>query len=253
MDVTNPEYEEGKAHLRAREFAEAAAAFQRLLATRPDDAEAWQFLGAARSQTREWPTAVAAFRKAEALDPSVRNRYNLAVALKEGLGRNDEARLYLERALEQDPEHAPSKELLGQLVALINAPEFDARQAQTRRVQLDRQGSPVPAGRKALGILVAVVVAVVACVIWVQLPIGGPLIALGSGWLVGIATAKTCGRGGQTPARIAGWVAGIFFVPLCGLFIYNAASHSNIISVLFNILAIPVGISQAYKIALNTE
>jgi len=25
MDVTNPEYEEGKAHLRAREFAEAAA------------------------------------------------------------------------------------------------------------------------------------------------------------------------------------------------------------------------------------
>ena len=91
MDVTNPEYEEGKAHLRAREFAEAAAAFQRLLATRPDDAEAWQFLGAARSQTREWPTAVAAFRKAAALDPSVRNRYNLAVALKEGLGRNDEA------------------------------------------------------------------------------------------------------------------------------------------------------------------
>ena len=253
MDSTNSVYDEGKAHLRAKEFAEAAAAFQKLVTANPDDAEAWQFLGAARSQMREWPTAVNAFRKAEALESSVRNRYNLAVALKEGLGRNDEARLYLERALEQDPAHAPSKELLGELVAMTSAAAYDSRQVQAQVAVLERQGATLPTGRKALGILVAVVAAMVVCYIWTLLPIGGPLIALCSGWLVGILTAKACGQGGRTPAQIAGWVAGIFFLPLCSLFVISALSRSDILGVLFNIIAIPVGISQAYKIALTTE
>jgi tetratricopeptide (TPR) repeat protein len=253
MDSTNPEYDEGKAFLRARQFTEAATAFQKLVETDPDDAEAWQFLGAARSQTREWPSAVAAFRKAESLDPSVRNRYNLAVALKEGLGRNDEARLYLERALEQDPEHAPTKELLRQLVALTTAPQYDTRQAQAQLVHLDRMGAPVPMARKLLGIFVAVVVAAVTCYVWTLLPVGGPLIALGAGWIVGLLTAKACGRGGQTAARIAGWVAGLFFVPLCLLFSVVAYTSGNYLSLLLNIFAIFVGISQAYKIAMTTE
>jgi tetratricopeptide (TPR) repeat protein len=253
MDSTNPEYDEGKAFLRARQFTEAAIAFQKLVETHPDDAEAWQFLGAARSQTREWPSAVAAFRKAESLDPSVRNRYNLAVALKEGLGRNDEARLYLERALEQDPGHAPSKELLGQLVAATAAPQYDARQAQSQMARLDYQSAPVPVGRKILAIVISLIVTVVTCIVWSLLPIGGPLIALGAGWIVGLTTAKACGTGGLTAARIAGWVSGIFFVPLCVYFIAVAYANGNILSLLFNALAIYVGISQAYKIALTTD
>ena len=257
MDSTNPAYDEGKAFLRARQFTEAATAFQTLVETHPGDAEAWQFLGAARSQTREWPAAVAAFRKAESLDPSVRNRYNLAVALKEGLGRNDEARLYLERALDQDPEHAPTKELLGQLVAATAAPQYDTRQAQSQMARLDQQRAPVPSGRRALGILVAVVVSMVVCGLWFEIRIktnfGGPLVALGAGWLVGLLTAKACGRGGLTAARISGWVSGIFFVPLCVFFIIDAYMRGNILGLLLNILAIFVGISQAYRIAMTTE
>ncbi|WP_309712624.1 tetratricopeptide repeat protein [Armatimonas sp.] len=257
MDSTNPEYDEGKAFLRARQFTEAATAFQKLVETNPDDAEAWQFLGAARSQTREWPSAVAAFRKAESLDSSVRNRYNLAVALKEGLGRNDEARLYLERALEQDPEHEPTKELLGQLVALTAAPQYDTRQAQAQLAYLDCLGAPVPTARMVLGTLVAVAVTVVACGLWFALRVftgfGGPLVALGAGWLVGLLTAKACGRGGVTAARISGWVSGIFFVPLCVFFIVDAYMSGNILGLLLNILAIFVGISQAYRIAMTTE
>jgi tetratricopeptide (TPR) repeat protein len=253
MSEANVRYDIGKAHLRTKEFAKAVDAFQSLTEADPEDAEAWQFLGAAQSQNKSWPAAISAFRRAEALDPSARNQYNLAVALSEGLSRHDEARLYVERALEKDPEHAPSKQLHAQLVARTAAPDYDPRQAQTQIQQIERQRGPVPLGRKFLGIFVAVVISVIACVIWVNLPIGGPLVGFGAGWLVGILTAKACGRGGQTAARIAGWTAGVFFVPLCCLFAYGAYYDGRIWSLVLSILAMFVAISQAYKIAFNTE
>lgn len=254
MDETNARYEPGKAHLRAKEFTEATAAFQKLVVADPKDAEAWQFLGAAQSQSKNWAAAVSAFRKAEALEPTARNRYNLAVALSEGLSRHDEARLYLERALETDPSHAPSKEFLKRLIALSAAPAYDATQAQRQIAQIERQRGPVPMGRMVLGGAVAVVVAALACWLW-NLASGyvgsGPLVAYGAGWLVGLLTAKACGRGGRTAALLAGSVAGVFFLVLCGILISRAPS--DWIWIIVNILAVVVGTQQAYRIALTAE
>ena len=252
MDEANVRYEVGKAHLRTREFVEAAAAFHRLVEADPDDAEAWQFLGAAQSQNKDWPAAISAFRKAEALDSSARNQYNLAVALSEGLGRHDEARLYVERALEKDPEHAPSKQLLAQLVARTMAPAYDARQAQTHIQQIERQRDPVPRARKFLGVFVAIVVSLIACGIWLVFPFR-VLVAFGAGWLVGLLTAKACGRGGQTAARIAGWTSAVFFIPLCGRFLYLDALEGISLYLLLDLLAMYLSVSQAYKIAYNAD
>ena len=252
MDEITTRYEAGKGYLRTKAFAEAAAAFQSLVEDDPSDAEAWQFLGAARSQEKNWAAAISAFRKAEALDPSARNQYNLAVALSEGLSRYDEARLYLERALEKDPNHAPSKEHLRLLIEQTAAPAYDARQAQVQIQQLERQRGPVPVKRKIGGIVVASVVSVVACGVWWIFPFR-VLVAFGAGWLVGLLTAKACGRGGQTAARIAGWTSALFFIPLCGWFLYADAMRGNTWNILLDLLAMYLSVSQSYKIALNTE
>nr|WP_309684795.1 hypothetical protein [Armatimonas sp.] len=252
MDETTVRYDVGKGHLRAKQFAEATAAFQSLVEADQGDAEAWQLLGASQSQEKNWVGASSAFRKAETLEPSARNRYNLAVALSEGLSRHDEARLYVERALEADPSHAPSKELLAQLVARTAAPEYDARQAQVQIQQIERQRGPVPLARKFLGVFVATLVSIVACVIWWIFPFR-VLVAFGAGWLVGLLTAKTCGRGGQTAARISGWTSAVFFIPLCGWFLYHDALQGNTWNILLDILAMYLSVSQSYKIALNTE
>lgn len=254
MDETNARYEPGKAHLRAKEFTEATAAFQKLTVADPQDAEAWQFLGAAQSQSKNWAAAVSAFRKAEALEPTARNRYNLAVALSEGLSRHDEARLYLERALEADPNHAPSKTFLKQVIALSAAPTYDPQQAQRRMSQLERQRGPIPLGRTVLGGVVAVVVAGATCWLWnlaSQFVGSGPLVAYGAGWLVGLLTAKACGRGGRTPALLAGGVAGVAFVILGGILISRAPD--DWIWIIVNVLAVVVGTRQAYRIALAAE
>jgi tetratricopeptide (TPR) repeat protein len=234
MQEVSGRYEVGKAHLRAREFAEAVLAFQSLTSADPGDAEAWQLLGAAQSQNKNWPGAISAFRKAEALEPSARNQYNLAVALSEGLSRHDEARLYVERALEKDPEHKPSQELHAQLVARTAAPQYDTRQVQAQVQRLERQGSPVPLGRRFLGIFVAIIVSLIASIIWVKLPIGGPLVGFGAGWLVG-------------------WTSAVFFIPLCCIYAYGAYLDGSIWSLVMSIMAMWVGISQSYKIAFSTE
>jgi tetratricopeptide (TPR) repeat protein len=254
MDETNARYEPGKAHLRAKEFTEATATFQKLVEADPQDAEAWQFLGAAQSQSKNWAAAVSAFRKAEALESTPRNRYNLAVALSEGLARHEEARLYLERALEKDPTHAPSKELLRRVTALSAPPQYDPARAQK---QIQRKSAPLVGRRLVLGILGSVVVTTALAIAWYLLRArtgwGGPLVAYGVGWLVGLLTAKACGRGGETAARIAGTTSAVFFLPLCGYFILLALQSGDTITLLFTVIAGFIVINQAYKIALTTD
>lgn len=251
MDHDSTHYDAGKALLRSGKFADAAEVFRKLTEADPADAEAWQFLGAAQSQSKNWAAALSAFRKAEALEPTARNRYNLAVALSEGLQRHEDARLYLERALEQDPDHSPSKELLKRVVALSAAPAYDVRQAQRRIQGIERQRGKVPAGRIALSIVLTLIVSALACVLWFFIPISGPLVGYGLGWLVGLTAAKGCGRGGQEAGNIAAAVFGVLIILTAGWIILH--NLENILTWAFSLLTVYYGIRQAYQIGLNAE
>jgi tetratricopeptide (TPR) repeat protein len=218
MNETSDRLQSGREHLKAGRFSEAATAFRDITQHEPTNDEAWQLLGGALSQLQDWPAAVSAFRRAQELSPNtVRHYYNLAVALKEGLGRNDDARLYLERALELDPTHAPSRELLGKLAALAEAPMPMAPQAQQQLPLAEEV--PLTAGRVALGFALGFLAGCVGMVLWYfisqALNMVGVIIAIGVGWLIGLATVKGCGQGGKTPARIAGGVTAFFLVPTC--------------------------------------
>lgn len=256
-DESTLSLQSGREHLKAGRFAEAADAFRTVTRLEPTNDEAWQLLGGALSQQQDWPSAVFAFRKAQELSPgTVRHYYNLAVALKEGLGRNDDARLYLERALELDPSHAPSRELLGKLRPLTD-PVAPAPQAQLTQPQAKEE--PLTAGKVALGVFLGFLAGCVGMTLWFfisrALNMVGVIIAMGVGWLIGLATAKGCGQGGRTTARIAGGVAAFFLVPTCLLLGIGPflAGDRDYLGLLVYALCLYFGIQRAYFTALTAR
>jgi tetratricopeptide (TPR) repeat protein len=86
------------------QFAEAAEAYEFVLARAPQDFESWNNLGNARSALGEVDASIAALERAIALDPrAAPTRVNLATALQTA-GRNGEAETILRHAAEDFPK-----------------------------------------------------------------------------------------------------------------------------------------------------
>lgn len=243
----------GREHLKAGRYTEATVLLRDIAKKEPSNETAWQLLGGALSQQSDWPGAVGALRKALELNPAeVRNYYNLAVALKEGLGRLHDARLYLERGLEHDPSHEPSRKLLRELTPLTDAPDYDQRPQQQQQQEPLFQGAPpLTTGRVALGVGAGVAAALLSILLWffikATLGVGGILVAIGSGWLIGLATAKGCGQGGKVPAQIAAGVAALFLTPVCLLF--GLGNGVDWFRILIYGLSLFFGVQRAYLTA----
>lgn len=256
-DSMKGDLEVGRQHLRAGRFSEAASAFRSITEQDPSNDSAWQLLGGALSQQNEWPGAVIALRKALELNPSeVRHYYNLAVALKEGLGRTHDARLYLERGLERDPDHAPSRKLLSELTPITDAPGYDQKASQVQAARVERSQQPLTSKQLALGVGAALGAGLLATALsyWIseQVGAGGVLTAIGTGWLVGLATVKGCGQGGKVPGQVAMGVAILFLLPICLFFLFSAGQVTAFRIFVYT-LALFLGVQRAYITALTAR
>lgn len=110
-------FEQAVALLRAGRMMEAEAVLRPLVAAQPANADALELLGTALGAQGRHLDALAAFdraREARPSSPSIRR--NRAQALLH-LGRLDEARADLEKALQMRPDHAASWGLLGNVLA----------------------------------------------------------------------------------------------------------------------------------------
>lgn len=107
--------ESAKALAVAGRVDEAQAVAQDVVAREPNNAEAYNFLGALQAQRGNASHALTYYERALALAPSLaKARSNLAAALL-ALGRNDDAERHLARACSDDPSHAPAFANLGHL------------------------------------------------------------------------------------------------------------------------------------------
>jgi tetratricopeptide (TPR) repeat protein len=98
-------FEQGRAAMRAREFATAAEAFQQAVDMRPNEVDAWFRLGLARSANDEPEAAIAAYRKTAEMDPAhTETRNNLGNVLFRR-GDYEKALAWYERALAIKPDY----------------------------------------------------------------------------------------------------------------------------------------------------
>ncbi|RPI45520.1 MAG: tetratricopeptide repeat protein [Betaproteobacteria bacterium] len=95
--------DEGLQAARRGDFAAAVAAYNRALATNPDNAGILNWKGYALYRARAYPEAIATLERAASLAPRIAEiHYNLALALWKS-GRRDDAVRALARAYEADP------------------------------------------------------------------------------------------------------------------------------------------------------
>ena len=109
---------EGDRHLRAGRLAEAAGAYQRVIALQPDVPAAYHNLGLALRQMGQSDDAVACYRRVVALRPfAPEGHNNLANALRD-LGRLDEAAAAYRQALALRPTDAEVHNNLGAVLQM---------------------------------------------------------------------------------------------------------------------------------------
>jgi tetratricopeptide (TPR) repeat protein len=147
-DAAQAASEQGGQAFRARAYGEAAAAFERALALRPDDPDDLLNLGRARSALQQWDEAIAAYTRLIELDPqNAKALHNLANA---HLRRGDyeEAAVWYARALEADPDYLLATYNYGRTLKQLSRVEeaermftrcleLQARSERDRRTQLD--------------------------------------------------------------------------------------------------------------------
>ena len=98
--------------IRAGQYASAEGFARQAAAMEPDDPEVFGILGIALSRANRNPEALEAFQRAIALAPhDAKGYYNLA-AHYYSIGAQDEAAAEARKALDQEPSHRPSQELL---------------------------------------------------------------------------------------------------------------------------------------------
>jgi choline-sulfatase len=121
--AAHPDYAEaynslGVANMRAGRHDRARAAFRKVLELDPTSAKAFENLGADELAARELAPAVADLQRALALDPQLWDAlYNVAMAL-DALGRQSEARLYIERFIREAPPQRYAQDI-AKLQALL--------------------------------------------------------------------------------------------------------------------------------------
>ena len=102
---------------RAGRVLEAIAAYEKLLALRPDLAESWYNLGWLQRQARRFEAALVSYQQAlsHGVSGPEEVHLNRAVILSDHLGRADEAEAELEQALALDRDYVPALLNLGNL------------------------------------------------------------------------------------------------------------------------------------------
>ena len=105
--------DEGVAHHRVGRFAEAEAAYKRVLAVQPDNADALHLLGVIAHQLGRCDRAVELIGKAIAVRPDVADYHNNLGAALNVQGRLDEAAAALARAIELEPGDVAAHNNLG--------------------------------------------------------------------------------------------------------------------------------------------
>src|SRR6266508_2394582 len=94
-------------------YKEAQEEVEALVDSLPRDPRVWLKLGALHYEQKQWDKAVSAFRQAVLLEPTnLRTRYFLATALMDA-GKDDEARIELEKILRADPRSVDARVQLG--------------------------------------------------------------------------------------------------------------------------------------------
>jgi len=134
-DAAQAESEQGRQAFRDRAYGEAAEAFERALALRPDNPDDLLNLGPARSALQQWDEAIAAYTRLIELDPSnAKALHNLANA---HLRRGDyeEAAVWYAKALEADPEYLLAAYNYGRALKQLSRAE-EAEQMFTRCLEL---------------------------------------------------------------------------------------------------------------------
>ena len=99
----------------ASSFSEAEKLLAEVVAARPEFGLAWQEFGYTLYKRKAYPEALEAFQKRLNLEPddAIAN-YSLAVALR-SVGRHDEGRLYLDRAITIKPDYRDALTLRQQM------------------------------------------------------------------------------------------------------------------------------------------
>ncbi|NIM00361.1 MAG: tetratricopeptide repeat protein [Acidobacteria bacterium] len=132
--------ERGRAALRDRDYAAAAAAFEEAVELRPDEVDAWFRLGLARSANDEPGAAIAAYGRAAELDEThAQARNNLGNVLFRR-GDYEEALKWYERALAIRPDYLVALYHRGWVLRHFNRNE-EAEAAFNRCLELSPQGA----------------------------------------------------------------------------------------------------------------
>ncbi len=93
-----PTLEQARALMMAQDYTEAAAAYEKIVTADPQNAAAWMQLGSLRHMQKDYPGALEAWERAEALGYALpQTRYNLACAAALS-GNSDAAFKWLEKA-----------------------------------------------------------------------------------------------------------------------------------------------------------
>ena len=99
--------------VRLGRLGEAQEEIESLAESLPRDPRVWMKLGAIHYEQKHWNRAVSAFRQAVLLEPSnLRTRYFLSTALIDA-GKDDEARIELDKVLRADPRSVDARIQLG--------------------------------------------------------------------------------------------------------------------------------------------
>ncbi|HTW74011.1 MAG TPA: tetratricopeptide repeat-containing glycosyltransferase family protein [Steroidobacteraceae bacterium] len=144
--VINPALQQALAWHRAGRIADAAAAYRRLIARDPRDADALHLLGVTLAQAGPSLEAVTLIRAALELQPrSALAHYNLGNALS-GLARHGEALACYQRALELAPSHAGAHRAAGQALQALGR-HAEALSSYERALELTPSSSAAELGR----------------------------------------------------------------------------------------------------------
>jgi tetratricopeptide (TPR) repeat protein len=114
--------------MRAKQWSDAEALLEKALDIAPDFVQGWMDLGLARQEQDRTDDALAAYARAERLEPENPNAYAAAATTNAMAGRHDEALLLFDRAIGKDARHAAAHSGRGHVLKTIGRQE-DAVQA----------------------------------------------------------------------------------------------------------------------------
>lgn len=133
------ELKEASALVKARQFADAQAKLEALIAKRPREPQARFLLGVVDTEQGKTDAAIAAFRGLIEDYPELPEPYNNLAVLYARRGEYESARVALETATRTAPDWAVARENLGDVYVRLAAAQYE------RAAKQDRDNKTAPA------------------------------------------------------------------------------------------------------------